>query len=147
MHNRETRSCLLLPGVFLGTTIRVRLCQSDLQRTISETSDDAQIDELHKMSALMGPPTMQSWPEGVLLAAGMGFSFHPQQPIPLHLMVGFQNPIFPLWVDVLEKKQAEYRHALYVCWFGQVHPKGESRRDCLRLCRLPSPVKHHVHWS
>ena len=47
----------------------------------------AQIDELHKMSALMGPPTMQTWPEGVLLAAGMGFSFNAQQPIPLHLMV------------------------------------------------------------
>ena len=46
-----------------------------------------QIDELHKMSALMGPPTMQTWPEGVLLAAGMGFSFTAQQPIPLHLMV------------------------------------------------------------
>ena len=39
------------------------------------------------MSALMGPPTMQTWPEGVLLAAGMGFSFNAQQPIPLHLMV------------------------------------------------------------
>jgi len=50
--------------------------------------DALQIDELHKMSALMGPPTMQSWPEGVLLAAGMGFGFNAQQPIPLHLMVG-----------------------------------------------------------
>ena len=56
------------------------------------------------MSALMGPPTMQTWPEGVLLAAGMGFSFHPQQPIPLHLMVGFQNLSPYSWVDVLEKK-------------------------------------------
>ena len=46
-----------------------------------------QIDELHKMSALMGPPTLQTWPEGVHLAAAMGFSFNPQQPIPLHLMV------------------------------------------------------------
>ena len=47
----------------------------------------AQIDELHKMSALMGPPTMETWPEGVMLGIGMGFSFVPQQPIPLQLMV------------------------------------------------------------
>ncbi|CAL5224538.1 g7237 [Coccomyxa viridis] len=52
----------------------------------------SEIDELHKMSALMGPPTMQTWPEGVLLAAGMGFSFNAQQPIPLHLMVPHASP-------------------------------------------------------
>ena len=39
------------------------------------------------MSALMGPPTMETWPEGVMLGIGMGFSFVPQQPIPLQLMV------------------------------------------------------------
>lgn len=124
MHSCETRCCLLLPGVSQGTTIRVRLCQSVLPRTISDTLGDVQIDELHKMSALMGPPTKQSWPEGVLLAAGMGFSFHPQQPIPLHLMVGFQNPTPCFWVDVLDRKQAEDSLALHVWWSGQVHTKG-----------------------
>ena len=50
-------------------------------------ANPAQIDELHKMSALMGPPTMDTWPEGVMLGVGMGFNFVPQQPIPLQLMV------------------------------------------------------------
>ena len=61
-----------------------------------------QIDELHKMSALMGPPTMQTWPEGVQLAAGMGFSFNAQQPIPLHLMVGCVHA--PEWVQNKTKR-------------------------------------------
>ena len=39
------------------------------------------------MSALMGPPTMDTWPEGVMLGIGMGFTFVPQQPVPLQLMV------------------------------------------------------------
>ncbi len=63
--------------------------------TMPESVRAVQIDELHKMSALMGPPTMQTWPEGVLLAAGMGFSFNAQQPIPLHLMVRFRSPQLP----------------------------------------------------
>ena len=62
-----------------------------------------QIDELHKMSALMGPPTMETWPEGVMLGIGMGFSFVPQQPIPLQLMVRSRQYPTVFYLHMLNK--------------------------------------------
>lgn len=62
--------------------------------TMPESVRAVQIDELHKMSALMGPHDADM-AGGVLLAAGMGFSFNAQQPIPLHLMVRFRSPQLP----------------------------------------------------
>ena len=84
----EMRSAVLL---MMATPHYRALAQGALCQAFRIESDalghPAQIDELHKMSALMGPPTMDTWPEGVMLGIGMGFSFVPQQPIPLQLMV------------------------------------------------------------
>eukprot|EP00887_Chlorella_sp_A99_P006949 scaffold2.g6949.t1 len=49
-------------------------------------------DELHKICLVMGTPTAQTWPEGVQLAAQMGFRF-PQVPAqPLAKLVPTASP-------------------------------------------------------
>lgn len=81
-----------------------------------------QIDELHKMSAIMGPPTMQTWPEGVLLANSMGFSFNPQQPIPLHLMVRQRTYLLPRLMHLVPSASRMHslgRHAEDTLFSGQ----------------------------
>lgn len=40
----------------------------------------AQPDELSKICGVMGSPTADSWPEGLRLAAALGFSFPDAQP-------------------------------------------------------------------
>ena len=51
------------------------------------TAVDAQADELYKICSIMGSPTAATWPEGVGLAASMGFRFPQCQPVPLATMV------------------------------------------------------------
>ncbi len=46
-----------------------------------------QADELYKICSIMGSPKPETWPEGLALAAAMGFRFPQCQPIPLAKMV------------------------------------------------------------
>lgn len=46
-----------------------------------------QADELYKICSIMGSPTAATWPEGLGLAASMGFRFPQCQPVPLAAMV------------------------------------------------------------
>ena len=49
-----------------------------------------QVDELYKICGVLGSPTPGTWPEGLQLAAAMGFTFPSFAPIPLHQLVGPQ---------------------------------------------------------
>lgn len=51
-----------------------------------------QPDELHKICTVMGTPTAQSWPEGLQLAAHMGFRFPQLSPQPLAKLVPMASP-------------------------------------------------------
>lgn len=46
-----------------------------------------QVDELYKICGVLGSPTPATWPEGLQLAAAMGFTFPSFAPIPLHQLV------------------------------------------------------------
>lgn len=52
-----------------------------------------QADELYKICSIMGSPTAATWPEGLVLAASMGFRFPQCQPTPLAAMV--RSPFIP----------------------------------------------------
>lgn len=52
----------------------------------------AQADELYKICSIMGSPKPETWPEGLALAAAMGFHFPQCQPIPLAKMVRIFHP-------------------------------------------------------
>jgi protein kinase len=45
------------------------------------------VDELFKISSILGSPTMGTWPEGLQLAANMGFRFPDCKPVPLSKLV------------------------------------------------------------
>ncbi|CAL8464693.1 g4228 [Coccomyxa elongata] len=52
----------------------------------------SEADELYKICSIMGSPTAATWPEGLVLAASMGFRFPQCQPTPLAAMVPQASP-------------------------------------------------------
>ena len=53
-----------------------------------------QADELYRISSILGAPTMETWPEGVQLAAHMGFKFPQTKAISLAKMVRLIGPVY-----------------------------------------------------
>ena len=52
----------------------------------------SEADEIYKICAIMGSPTMRSWPEGIKLAAQMQFRFPQFAPTPLSQIVTNASP-------------------------------------------------------
>ena len=99
------------------------------------------------MSALMGPPTMETWPEGVMLGIGMGFSFTPQQPVPLQLMVRSRQHLTGLYLQFPQ----EFSHEAPVppicmpsCHFLQMRDIcWEYNKSAACACRCRKPHLRH----
>jgi hypothetical protein len=51
-----------------------------------------ELDELQKISSILGSPTVETWPEGLRLAEAMRFSFPPHPPTPLSKIITNASP-------------------------------------------------------
>lgn len=67
----------------------------------------SEADEIYKICAIMGSPTMQSWPDGIRLAAQMSFKFPQFVASPLSKVIVTASPeglaliqVIPLLFDL-----------------------------------------------